>query len=195
VVVLFALVAVFGILTLRQTSIWASDFALASRGIEVAPRNNMAANNYAKELALRGEFASAVPIFHQVIERRPNYWLPTFNLGFVYYQLGDLAQAERYLRRAISIFPNDAAEHRYLGFALLEMKRNAEAETELRAAITLQPNVPDQHFAWGMILEEKGELAEALGAYKKEREINPKQPEVNAKIATLESLLHQPSPK
>ena len=191
VAALLALVAVFGIVTVRQTSIWASDFALASRGMELAPRNNMAANNYAKELALRGDFASAVPIFHQVIERRPNYWLPTFNLGFVYYQLGDLPHAEQYLRRAISIFPNDASEHRYLGFALLEMKRNAEAETELRSAIALQPNFPDQHFALGIILEEKGALAEALAAYQKEREINPKQPEVNAKIAALESMLHQ----
>jgi len=195
VAVLFSLVAIFGIVTLGQTSIWASDFALASRGMEVAPRNNMAANNYAKELALRGEFASAVPIFHQVIERRPNYWLPTFNLGFVYFQLGDLPQAERYLRRAITIFPNDAAEHRYLGFALLELKRNAEAETELRTAIALQPNVPDQHFALGMLLEERGALTEALGSYNKEREINPKQAEVNDKIADLESRLNQASPK
>ena len=190
---LVALGLLFGLVTFRQTGFWSSELTLAARGVEIAPNNTIANNNLGKELALKGDYQQAVPLFLKVLKRRPNYWLTNFNLGFVYYRLGDLPQAELYLRRAIAIFPNDPPEHRYLGFTLLEMKRNSEAETELRAAIASQPNAPDQHFALGVILEEKGTLAEALTAYKKEREINPKRPEVNDRIAALESRLSRSS--
>jgi cytochrome c-type biogenesis protein CcmH/NrfG len=76
--------------------------------------------------------------------------------------VGDLPDAERYLRKAIAISPADAAEHRYLGFTLLEQKKNDEAEKALRIAIQLDPKTREQHFALGTILEERNDLEGAL---------------------------------
>ncbi|HSE33207.1 MAG TPA: tetratricopeptide repeat protein, partial [Pyrinomonadaceae bacterium] len=183
----------FAIVTARQNTFWSSDYALAARGVEIAPGNTMAANNFAKELALKGDYEQAIPIFQQVIERRPNYWLPTFNLGYVYYRLGDLPQAEHYLRKAIQISPADGAEHRFLGFTLLEMGRKGEAEEVLRRAISLQPNAPEQHYALGTLLEERKDFPGALKEFQMEIQVNPKHADAKQKIEEMEKSIRSQS--
>jgi tetratricopeptide (TPR) repeat protein len=187
------LAGVFAGVTAQQNKFWSSDFSLAARGVEIAPGNTMAANNLAKEMAVRGDYEHAIPLFRQVIERRPTYWLPHFNLGYVYYRLGDLREAEHYLRRAIQIAPGDAAEHRFLGCTLLEMGRKDEAEQELRLAISLKSNAPDQHYALGTLLEERKDLPGALKEFQMEFQVNPKNTEVKQKIDEMEkSIRGQP---
>jgi len=183
------LAGVFAGVTARQNKFWSSDFSLSARGVEIAPGNTMAANNLATEMAVRGDYDHAIPLFRQVIERRPNYWLPNFNLGYVYYRLGELREAEHFLRQAIQISSEDAAEHRFLGFALLEMGRKDEAEQELRRAISLKSNAPDQHHALGTILEERKDFSGALKEFQLESEVNPKNVGVKQKIAEMEKLI------
>ena len=84
----------FGVATFYQSTIWASDFSLASRGVAIAPNNIIAANNLGKELARRGDYPQATGLFLKVINRRPGYWLANFNLGYVYYRVGDFPSAE-----------------------------------------------------------------------------------------------------
>ncbi|MDX6501474.1 MAG: Tetratricopeptide repeat [Blastocatellia bacterium] len=100
----------FGLATAYEKGIWASDLSLSTQGVAVAPNNVMAANNLGKELALRGDYGSAITLFRRVVDRRPGYWLGNFNLGYVYYKVGNFSEAARYLRRAIEIKPGDAAE-------------------------------------------------------------------------------------
>ena len=180
------LAGVFAGVTARQNKFWSSDFSLSARGVEIAPGNTMAANNLATEMAVRGDYDHAIPLFRQVIERRPNYWLPNFNLGYVYYRLGDLREAEHYLRNAIKISPADGAQHRFLGFTLLEMGRKVEAEESLRRAIALQPNAPEQHYALGTLLEERRDFSGALKEFQMESQVNPKHAEAKQKIAEME---------
>jgi tetratricopeptide (TPR) repeat protein len=185
--VLLLLLACFpGIATCYQTAIWASDFSLATRGVEVAPNNSMAANNLAKELALRGDYARAIPLFLRVIEHRPRYWLANFNLGYVYYRVGDLSSAELYLRKAIAIYPGDAAEQRFLGYTLLEMGRPDEAEAALRQAITLRNDAPNQHYALGTIFKGREDLDGAMREFRLELTFNPNHAQVRQALAELE---------
>src|SRR5258708_7169674 len=86
VLVFLGLACFFGLATWSQESIWASDLSLASRGVAIAPHNVIAANNLGKELALRGDYNSAIPLFRQVTDRKAGYWLANFNLGYVYYR-------------------------------------------------------------------------------------------------------------
>ena len=183
------LAGVFAVVTARQNKFWSSEFSLSARGVEIAPSNTIAANNLAKELALRGDYEHAIPLFRQVIERRPTYWFSNFNLGYVYYRLGDLREAEHYLRKAIQILPGDAAEHRFLGFTLLEVGRKDEAEQELRRAISLKSNAPDQHQALGTILEQRKDFSGALKEFQLESEVNPTNIGVKQKIAEMEKLI------
>ncbi|MDX6384004.1 MAG: protein O-mannosyl-transferase, partial [Blastocatellia bacterium] len=187
VALLLILAAFFGIATFSQSAMWASDFSLAARGVEVAPNNAMAANNLGKELALRGDYNGAVPLFRKAVERRPRYWLANFNLGYVYYRVGNLPEAVIYLRRAIEIFPRDAAEQRFLGYTLLEMGRNSEAESTLRQAIALKSDAPNQHFALGTILRDRKDLEGALREFRLELTFNPGNQQARQAISDLEA--------
>jgi len=189
VAAILLLVSVFAGVTARQNNFWNSDYALAARGVQIAPGNTLAANNLGAEMAVKGDYQNAILLFRQAIERRPDHWLPNFNLGYVYYRLGELREAEHFLRQAIQISSEDAAEHRFLGFALLEMGRKDEAEQELRRAISLKSNAPDQHHALGTILEERKDFSGALKEFQLESEVNPKNVGVKQKIAEMEKLI------
>jgi tetratricopeptide (TPR) repeat protein len=155
----------------------------------MAPHNNMAANDFAKELGLRGNYQAAIPIFLQVIERKPSYWLPNFNIGVAYYQIGNLPKAEYYFRQAIKIYPSDAAGLRFLGFTLLELGRIDEAASVLRRAISLDSSAPDQHYALGTILKQQKDFAGALKEFKVEQNINPNRPDLQRDMTETESQL------
>jgi len=185
--IFLGLACLLGVATWKQHAIWASDLSLSSRGVAIAPRNVMAANNLGKELALRGDYNSAIPLFRQVLDRKPRYWLANFNLGYVYYRVGNLPEAERYLRNAIEVDANDAAEQRFLGYTLLETGRVDEAEARLRRAIALRQDAPNQHYVLGTILKQKGDLDGALREFKLELTFNPNHPEARQEAAALEA--------
>lgn len=185
-ILLLSLGVFFGVATSSQTAIWASDLSLATRGVEIAPNNTMAANNLGKELALRGDYDQAIGLFLKVVNRRPRYWLANFNLGYVYYRVGDLPSAELYLRKAIEIYPGDAAEQRFLGYTLLEMGRPDEAEAALRQAIAIRDSAPNQHYALGTILKERGDVDGALSEFKLELTFNPNHAQARQAVTELE---------
>ncbi len=189
VLVLLVLACLLGIATVYQSKFWASDLSLAARGVLMAPHNNMAANDFAKELGLRGNYQAAIPIFLEVIERKPSYWLPNFNIGVAYYQIGNLPKAEYYFRQAIKIYPSDAAELRFLGFTLLELGRIDEAASVLRKAISLDSSAPDQHYALGTILKQQKDFEGALKEFKVEQNINPNRPDLQRDMTETEAQL------
>ena len=194
VVLVLILAGFFGIATFYQSPIWASDFSLASRGVAIAPNNAMAANNLGKELALRGDYKGAVPLFLKAVERRPRYWLANFNLGYVYYRVGNFTSAEIYLRKAIAIFPKDAAEQRFLSYTLLEMGRTDEAEAVLRQAIDLRNDAPNQHFVLGTILRDRKDFDGALREFRLELTFNPGNQQARQSVTELEGQRSQGKP-
>jgi tetratricopeptide (TPR) repeat protein len=185
-VLLLSLGGFLGVATSYQSTIWASDFSLASRGVAIAPDNIIAANNLGKELALRGDYPQAIGLFLKVVNQRPRYWLANFNLGYVYYRVGDFPAAELYLRKAIEIYPREAAEQRFLGYTLLEMGHPNEAESALRQAMAIRDDAPNQHYVLGTILKERGDLNGALSEFKLELTFNPNHAQARQAVAELE---------
>src|SRR5260370_8483099 len=60
-----------GAATWSQQAIWASDLSLSSRGVAIAPHNVMTANNLGKELALRADYDSALPLSRPALALLP----------------------------------------------------------------------------------------------------------------------------
>lgn len=186
---LVVMASLLAVATVYQSRFWANQLTFSSRGYSIAPNNIMAEDNMAKELALRGKYVAAISLFRHVLERKPGFWLANFNLGYVYYKAGELAEAERYLRKAIEISPLDPAEHRFLGYTLLESGRPAEAEISLKQAIELSPNSPNQHYALGTIFKERGDLDGALVEFQQELTVNPKHPQIRQELADIEAAI------
>jgi hypothetical protein len=178
-----------GISTVYHSGFWTSNLSLYSRGVLIAPLNNIAATDYGTEVASHGNYEDAIPILHEVLRRKPNYWLPNFNLGFMYYQNGNLPEAERYLRQAIKVDPSDPDEYRFLGFTLLELGKADEAASVLEKAIALDPNKPDQHYALGTIHKDKQDYGKALNEFRLEQSVNPTRPDLQHEIADTEARL------
>jgi hypothetical protein len=75
---------------------------------------------------------------------------------------GDLATAESYAARAVSLSPNDYRFRLTLGSAQEASGDRAAAEESLRAARILAPNYWDVHYRLGNLLVRQGKLNESL---------------------------------
>jgi tetratricopeptide (TPR) repeat protein len=129
--------------------------------------------DYANTLAEQGDMGRAAEMYRQVIEARPEMWSAYFNLGYMYYQSGQLEQAVQYLTRAATGDPTQSENVFYLGLADFKLNRQDEAEANVRRAVALAPATPNYHFALGMILKVKGNLPGALAEFTKVLELNP----------------------
>lgn len=189
--VLIIVACILGFATARQSLPWATNLALYQRGIQIAPDNYIAINNLAKELASREKYNEAIGLFLRALKRKPDYQLANYNVGYIYYKLGDHAKAEQYLNRAIEIDPREPDQYRILGFSLLETGQMEAAEAALRHAIRLRPDAAEQHLALGIILKKKGDLDGALREFNTELNYNPNQTEARQHIAEIEKMKEQ----
>jgi tetratricopeptide (TPR) repeat protein len=97
----------FGVLTVKQESMWKDDLAVFTVAHQYAPHNGPVAQNLANAhvqaaLALdeAGRCDEAMPIFEQVIQQYPQDWFAWAGRGECLFKLHDLASAEQSLRRA-----------------------------------------------------------------------------------------------
>ncbi len=129
--------------------------------------------DYANALAEQGDFVHAATIYRDLIKAWPNMWAANFNLGYMYYQQGDLDSAIHYLSRTAAGDPANSAAIFYLGLADLKLHRLDDAEANLRRAIVLAPTAENYHFALGMVLKLRGNGPGALAEFARELKINP----------------------
>lgn len=175
--------------TVHQSLYWADDLLLYYRGYTVAPNNNLATNNLAIVAAERGLHDVAIKLYKQVISRSPNFWLSNYNLGYTYYKLGMLPEAEQCFRRSIELDARDGDQFLYLGLTRMKMGRLQEAQAAIRHAIKIRPEGRGYHFALGVILKTQGDLPGALNEFKAELVNHPNLAPARAQIAELEARL------
>lgn len=186
-----ALAGLLAVGTISQQGQWASNFDLYSRSVEVAAGNNIATNNLANELLARGDYDQAIRLYQRVIERKPNFWLANYNLGFACYKLDRLEEAERYFNQAISIRKSDPDQYVYLGLTWMKMGRLDQAAAAIRRGIEIRPQAIGYHFALGSVFKRQGNLKAALEEFKAELVNNPKQTAARQQIEEIEARLNR----
>ncbi len=72
-------------------------------------------------------------------------------LGMRSLENGDFASAERYLRRAVDMAPENAGAHADLAVALMYQRRWQEAHGELEVAAQLSPDTPEVYLLQGVV--------------------------------------------
>lgn len=174
--------------TAVQAEAWKSNLSLYTHAIQVAPKNTMARNNLAGEYATEGRYQEATDVLRTVLRDRPGMWLANYNYGCINYRLGNLAVAEDYLRRAISIDAGDADQYMYLGATYFKEGRLTEAAEQLRHAIVGRPDGKGYHFTLAMIELQLGNVSEA----RLEMQIELKYHAENARqVAQAQAMLEQ----
>jgi hypothetical protein len=182
---LFATVAVVILLsydTVKATSYWVNDYRLFERAYQVGPRSSKARNGFANELATAGDYPRAIRIMQELLAEQPNRWESSFNLGHVYYQLGEFSTAEQYLKRAQQLDPAMPFPYLYLGLTYLRMNRFQDAEANLRQAVFVRPYEPFLHFSLASVLVIEAKCDEARAEFRQAQDLLPDMPHVQDQI-------------
>jgi len=190
----FLIAGFYAAVTAMQTNIWEANLALYQRGVQIAPRNNLAANNLGSELLQRNRREEAITLYRSVLARNPDYFFTQYNLGNTYYQQHEYEKAEPYLKRATELNPVDADSVARLAQIRLRQGNLVEAETLMRRAIALQPATPGQRFALGIILERQKKTNEAMEAYRGEMQFGPWSDMARASLERLRKPAQLPTP-
>ncbi len=89
-------------------------------------------------------------------------------LGMRSLERGDFASAERYLRRATDMAPDNAGAHADLAVALMYQRRWEEAHGELEIAARLAPETPEVYLLQGVVYRDgMGDSGQARVAWER----------------------------
>lgn len=86
---------------------------------------------------------------------------------------GDLVQAEKYYKEALSIDPDNADAYHFLGVIANQAHHIEPAVQLIRKALSLNPNLAGAHFNLGVALEKAGQIREAMTSYRAATTLTP----------------------
>jgi Flp pilus assembly protein TadD len=183
--IVLALATVMAVTTATQAAPWENDLLLYENAVAVAPRNAFAKTCLATELMLRGENDRALKLLLESYAIDSYAWTTSFNLGSLYFTLGDLPQAERFFQRAIWLDPHNRNQFLLLGLTEKRMGNFADATVALAKTAEIWPEAPLLHLSLGEALEQQGRYDEARSEF--EKELRGQNPEAARRaIARLE---------
>jgi tetratricopeptide (TPR) repeat protein len=149
--------------------------------MDFAPRTVVAANVrpmrtaetaaewFAKAIALEEDPASqreAIEAYEKTLELDPHHAAGHINLGTLYYNRQDYAQAEEHYRQAVEADPRYALAYFDLGNVLDETGRLQEAIQAYKQAIQLAPTYADAHYNLALAYEKLKHPRKALAHWR-----------------------------
>ncbi|MFZ0634126.1 MAG: tetratricopeptide repeat protein [Candidatus Acidiferrales bacterium] len=137
------------------------------------------------------DFAGAVQICSEYLEKNPDDAAVHFQLGYAYTALGNAPEAESEYRKATAIDPKMGPAYLNLGLTLLE-RRPAEAIAPLRQATELMPDQLRPKFLLGIALEQTGDFSSAIEELRSARNLDKK--DFNTQLELARALLRAKNP-
>jgi tetratricopeptide (TPR) repeat protein len=95
-------------------------------------------------------------------------------LGVLYYQNGEIAEADSYLTKALAVSADNAETQLFLGLVRYKQDKNDEASKAFRRAVELDPTSAEAHYYLGETLDRVNKNNEAIAEYKEAVRLNPK---------------------
>ena len=135
-------------------------------------------------LRIHNDYQEAINAYSQAIaglpKLKPLHWPILFARGACYERLGKWEEAERDLRQALELKPDQPDVLNYLAYGLLERGQNLpEAQTMLEQAVKSRPNDAQIVDSMGWSLYLQGDYQAATAFLKKAVELLPGDPTVN----------------
>ena len=126
----------------------------------------------ANELTNVGELKEAILFYEKAVEinELPLYLL---GLGALYIHEKQYDNAEKILKRAVRLEPQNPAIHNNLGVIYIEKKEYNKAIRKYEKAIELKPDFADAYFNLGLVYRLNGKLNKVQEFFEKAIELNP----------------------
>jgi len=155
----------------------------ASEGIKHFPGERRFYLTVANHAGRSSQYERALEVFSEAHRRWPQDEQFKDGLASVHLYLGtqqlDKGQneeAERHLRRAVTLSERDVDARLNLGRALHNLNRSVEAEEEFSRVIAIDPKAPLARFHRGMVRQALGDLDAAIADLSEEIRQNPAYP-------------------
>lgn len=156
-----ALTCVLAFCTGWESSYWRDNYAMYSRGHQIAPLSSTALNNLAGQLLVQRQYDLAEPLLQEGSGKFPGDGRFVFNLGRLNYVKKQYAQSEKFAREAVRLDPTSGDSYLLLGQILLKEGRAPEATESIRRSVELNPDEETYHTSYGIVLEMNGDCAGA----------------------------------
>jgi tetratricopeptide (TPR) repeat protein len=123
-----------------------ADEGMLERSIKYGPFNITAYTALASSRVLSSDYAAALGTFEKALLVRPYSADIIYNAASVNMKLKDYAEAEKYFRQSLELYPGFAQAHLGLAKSLEEQKRGQEAAAEFALAIKYDPEITRMDF-------------------------------------------------
>ncbi len=130
-----------------------------------------------------GDWQTARSAYNEMILQAPSNPLAYANLGVAEYQLGNLGEAENYLRKSLDLEPRIAANWMTLGLIQYQGRRLLLAISSLTRAIHEDPQLAQAHMLLGAVTYEYGWVDAAIGELKRVIELEPDHEDAHYNLA------------
>jgi protein O-mannosyl-transferase len=163
-----AAVGALGLLTLRQSALYANAVTLYTDALQRNPDCWMVQNDMGKKLFEKGMADEAVRYYRAALQLKPDFPEAHYNLGLVYSQAGHPQQAideyQQALRRGASAYPQ---VFNNMGNALIQIGKPAESIEYFEKALRLQPDFNLARNGLGAALLAAGRPLDAIAQFKR----------------------------
>ncbi|MGA2604177.1 MAG: tetratricopeptide repeat protein [Verrucomicrobiia bacterium] len=119
------------------------------------------------------DYYSALTIWQDTVDKRPDNPRALNNLGNALVQLGRRQEAMGHYEQALRIQPDYAETHNNLGNTLFRLGRTQEAIGHYEQALRINPDLAKAHNNLGNALLQSGKVQEAISHYEQALQIRP----------------------
>ena len=125
------------------------------------------------------ELNEQIRVFHHpaLPEISPRHAKVHTRLGIIYFEIGEMKEAEYNLKRSIQMVPGGTEAHLYLGRVYSQTRRHRKAIEEFNLVLQINPTMVEAH-------KELGDLYQAVGMVR----------EAEAEFRLYENVQSAPSP-
>ncbi len=167
-----ALLAVFTVLTWRQSCVYASSDSFYET-VLAENHASFAENNYGAVLGDRGDIDAAASHYQRAVAIDPDNAEANSNLAQILLSRGDIAGALAHLDRALQIDPDYPEAHCILGAALAKQGDFDAALKQFNRALERNPELRWANFNLAQAYASRGEFDVAMPYLQRELEIEP----------------------
>ena len=168
-----ALLAVFAVLTCRQTGVYRNLETLWRDTLAKNPAAWMAHDNLGIYLTESKHFAEADEQYRKALEIRPNDHIAYYDLGLEAAIQGNLDQAIQYFYKTLDLCPGFAMAHYQIANVFVRKNNLDDAIREYKTALESIPTLALGHFNLATVLLQQGKMDEAMEQYRRTLDAEP----------------------